>query len=286
MAKNLMSGAVDGELSEIEHYYFDQHIESCERCRNEFELEKLTQAYFKGRVGLLEPPDDLLESIRISLSREDALRTNREKIHRPSFRRYLQPALGIAMVVVLIIVAVLTRKPDRATFESSGQLQTTSPPQSTDALIFSDSDFQNLLKGEFRAQITAHDADDIIEFIKQKAGFSIPIPVIHNADWIGGNVTTLENEKIITVAYKVGPSYIYIYAFPTELAHSKTISLSLGCINSLDKNAWFWSQSSKGDLQVAWKYKNHVCVATSNLNKNNLIAYLKTSKGINENDWQ
>jgi len=284
-AKDLMSGAVDAELSAEEFAYFDQHIESCETCRNEFELEKLTQAYFKGKVGMLDPPEDLLESIRFRLSYEDATRMRQEPFPQLSYRRYFWPALGIAIVLIFIITVFVT-KSHRTISEFPEKSLVTTDSQTQDALEASEYDFQNLLKGNFHPQFETQTSEAVIGFIKQKAGYSIPLPVVHNADWIGGSVTTLEKEKVVNVAYKMGKFYIYIYAFPTTLAHSKAVSLSLECIGTLDKNEWFWSHSSEGNLQVAWKFKNHVCVATSNLGKNDLVAYLKTSNGIDDKGWQ
>ncbi|MFZ1081734.1 MAG: anti-sigma factor [Candidatus Kryptoniota bacterium] len=285
-ANALMSGAVDRELSAEEFSYFDQHIEGCETCRNEFELEKLTQTYLKDRVALLDPPDDLLDSIRARLSEVDSVPVDNGQLTRLSSHRYLWPALGIAAVLVFMIISVFTKKSDKMSTEFSQQLPATTTPQTQDALEFSEYDFQTLLKGGFNPQVKTHDADDIIKFLKERAGYSIPLPIIRNADWIGGSVATLATEKVVNVVYKMGGAYIYIYAFPTLLAHSKVVSLSHECIKALDKDEWFWNQSSTGNLQVAWKHENHVCVATSNLDKGELIAYLKTIKGIEDNSWR
>jgi len=284
-AKELMSGAVDNELSEEEYSFFDRHIESCKTCRNEFELEKLTQTYFKEKVGLLDPPDDLLESIRERLSEEDAIHVNRRQIPILRFHRYLWPALGIAIISIFVIVSAFLRKSDKPTSEFSEEFPFATMQHTTDALILSDYGFQNVLRGEFHSQITTHNADNIIEFIKRKAGYSIPLPVIHDADWIGGNVTMLQKEKVVNVVYKMGKSYIYVYAFPTSLAHANQVSLSRKCIKTLDRNEWFWNHGTKGELQVAWGYKNCVCVVTSNLDQSNLMTYLKTSKDIGDNGW-
>lgn len=285
-AKELISGAIDSELSAEESSYFDQHIESCEICRNEFELEKLTQIYFKDRVGLLDPPDDLLGLIRARLSEEDSMPVSGEQSIRVTFHKYLWQALGIAAVLVLVIVSLFTGRPGKVTSDLSQQPPATTILQTQDVLKSSEQDFQNILKGEFNPQVKADNAGRVLEFIKQNAGYSIPLPVIHGTDWIGGGVATMETEKVVSVVYKIGTSYLYIFAFPTLLAHSKAVSLSHECIKALDENQWFWKKSPKGNLQVAWKYQNHVCIATSNLGKGELIAYLKTIKEISDEGWR
>lgn len=284
-AKELMSGAVDGELSATEYSYFDRHIRSCKTCRNEFELEKLTQAYFKDRVRLLDPPVDLLDSIKSRLSEEDQAHMTESQHSRLSLHRYLWPAIGIAAIFVFTIVTIFTTKSEKEEPALSQQLSVTKFPPTKDALAFSEYNFLNLLKGEFNPQIKSQDAADIINFIKQKAGYSIPLPTIRNADWVGGSVTALEKEKAVDVVYKAGSAFIYIYAFPTTLAHSNAVSLSLECIKALDENDWFWSKGSKENLQVVWKSENHVCVLTSNLDKKELTNYLKTIKGFGDSGW-
>jgi hypothetical protein len=284
-AKELISGAVDGELSAREYSYFDRHVKSCKTCRNEFELEKLTQLYFKDRVRLLDPPDGLIDSIRSRLSEEDQTRVSESRIPQPSFRRYLWPAVGIAAVLVFAVTILFTINSRKETSIPPQQLSVTTTPQTKDALSFSEFNFLNLLNGEFNPQIKSHEAADVINFIKQKAGYSIPLPTVRNVDWIGGSVTALESEKAVDVIYKAGSAFIYIYAFPTTLAHSNVVSLSLECIKALDENEWFWSKGSKGNLQVVWKSEDHVCVLTSNLDKKELTTYLKTIKGFNDSSW-
>jgi len=288
-AKELMSGAVDCELSTDESSYFDRHIQRCELCRNEFELERLTRIYFRERVGLLEPPDDLLDSIRERLSEEDRLsatRINEKHAPRIRFRRYLWPELAIAAVLIVAIVTVFNSLHYKTAFEFSHRSPAVSNSQTNDALDFSENDFQNVVNGKFNPDFKSHETSDIIKFLKANAGYSIPLPVIRSAEWIGGSVGTLEAKKVVDVVYKVGSSYLFIHAFPTSLAHSGAVSLSRECTKALDQNKWFWKQTSSGHTQVTWKDRNHVCVATSNLDKSELVASLKSIEGIEKGDWQ
>jgi predicted anti-sigma-YlaC factor YlaD len=277
--KELISGAVDGNLSAEELSYFGRHVESCESCRTEFELERLTKNYFKGKVRLLEPPEDLLEKIRSRLDYEDSLQMRREHLPRSGARTFLWPAVGIAAVVVLTMITIFTRKSARVVTESSRGIPAASEVQTRDAFALAVSGFENLLAGEFQPQIKTQAVDEIIGFVKHNAGYSIPLPVTASADWVGGSVTTFGKEKIVKVAYKMGTHYIYIYAFPTQLAHSNAISLPRECIGTLDKSEWYWRNISKGGLQVAWMYKGVVCIATSNLERKELSTYLKEPRG-------
>ncbi len=284
-----MTGAIDNVLSGEEFLYFDQHVEDCESCRDEFELERLTKTYFRDRVKLIDPPTDLLDSIKARLAEEDRTRPRELRSPGLSFRRYLWPALGTAAAMAVMILVLIVMKSGRSALQAPQQVSTTPVqqfPQTGDALELSENDLQMLLSGQFSPQIKTRDVNSVDEFVKREAGFSIPLPEIRDADWIGGSVAALKDGKVAHIAYKVGGSYLVIYAFPSLLAHSQTISLSLGCIRALDENRWFWNQSSTGNLQAVWKYKNRVCVASSNIDKHDLIAYLKTIKGVGDEGWE
>ena len=290
-AEELMSGAIDNELSPEEFSYFNHHIESCETCKNKFELERLTQSFFKDKVKLMDSPADLRQKVRSRLSEVDRIQLINIRRHQLIFRRYLWPVVGIAAVFILAIVTLFTKKANNGTVELSHQspvsTEITAPQfsQTKDALESSQLDFQNLLNGKFIPQIKSNDVDNVDRFITENAGYSIPLPIIHDVEWIGGSVASLETQKVVRVAYKMGLSYLYIYAFPTLLAHSNAVTLSLKCIKALDGNNWYWDERQNGNLQVVWKYKNRVCVATSNLSRKDLTTYLKTLKGVTEG-WQ
>ncbi len=66
-SRDLMSGAVDDQLQSGESRHFNDHIEICGRCRDEYDLEKLTKAYIKRKITYVDVPYDLEQTIMAQL---------------------------------------------------------------------------------------------------------------------------------------------------------------------------------------------------------------------------
>ena len=79
------------------------------------------------------------------------------------------------------------------------------------------------------------------------------------------------------MVYKIGEGYIYIYSFPKDAMASNDVSLPSSCADAIQKNQWYWGMDQNGDTQAVWRTDDHVCVATANLEKKDLVNYLQTS---------
>ncbi len=143
--------------------------------------------------------------------------------------------------------------------------------------------FQDVLSGKFRPQVTALAMPDVESFIQKNAGYSVPLPPMQGADWIGGSVTDYSHNKMAQVIYKMGEQYIYICTFPEGSSRSRKTSFPPNCADALTNNTWFWGMDANGDTQAAWNHDGCVCVATSNLEKKDLIAYLDAPEGNSQN---
>ena len=64
---------------------------------------------------------------------------------------------------------------------------------------------------------------------------------------------------------------------PAEAVASKHVSLPSSCCAAIKDNRWYWGMDQNGDTQAVWSYNDHVYVATANLQKKDLIDYLRTS---------
>ncbi len=278
-SRELMSGAVDNELRKDESQGFYAHIEICGSCKDEYELEKLTKAYLRRKITLVDVPYDLKRSIMAQLSAEKSPKP-REGFFRKLFSSGIfQPILAVGVVAIIGIALFFANKsnvilpisPD----ESAGVVQASEQ----DALLLAMNNFQDVLSGKFKPQITAITTSDVSAFLNQNAGYSIPLPSVPSADWVGGSVTSTDGGKVTHVVYKIGEGYIYIYSFPEAAIATKDVSLPSSCTEAMGKDKWYWGMDENGDTQAVWRSDDHVYVATANLEKKDLINYLKTSDG-------
>ena len=278
-SRELMSGAVDNQLLKNESQGFYEHIEICGSCKDEFDLERLTKAYIRRKITLVDVPYDLEQAIMAQLFAEGGLEFNPGFFTQLFSSSIFQPVMAVGVMFVLAIILFYANKPNliMPTFPAE-QLVVTAPSQQ-DGLSLAENNFQDVLSGKFKPQVTAIDMADVASFIKQNAGYAIPLPTVPSADWVGGSVSSQNGNKVARVVYKMGENFIYIYSFPKQLMNSKNISLPSNCVDAINKNAWFWTMDSDGDTQAVWSYDDHVCIATANLGKNDLVGYLKTESG-------
>lgn len=272
-----MSGAVDNELRQDESKGFFEHIEICARCRDEYELERLTKSFIRRKVTFVDVPYDLEKSILAQISSEGAVSLKPGFFSGLFANPILQPIMAVGVVLVIAVVLFFANRPDLISpLSSDASIEAIQGPE-LDVLTTAMNNFQNVLNGTFATQITSVKAADVSSFLARNAGFNLPIPSVPNADWVGGSVTTSNGNKATHVIYKIGEGYIYIYSFPAEAVASKHVSLPSSCCAAIKDNRWYWGMDQNGDTQAVWSYNDHVCVATANLQKKDLIDYLRTS---------
>lgn len=282
-SRDIMSGAVDNRLHGGESQNFYSHIEICGSCRDEYELEKLTKAYIKRKITFVDVPYDLERTIMAQIATDQSSGRQKWFFARLMSSATFQPILAVGIVFVIAIMLLFANKPELIMPTIADRNPPAVQSNGGDVLSLGMNNFQDVLSGKFKPQITAVAMSNVASYISQNAGYSIPLPSISSADWIGGTVSNFGGEKMAQVVYKMGEQYIYICGFPKQAVASKTISFPSNCTEAMARNGWFWGQDANGDTQAVWSYDGHVCVATSNLEKKDLIAYLDGTKDGQEN---
>ncbi len=288
-SRDLMSGAVDNQLLHDESSEFQHHIEICGSCREEYELERLTKAYLRRKITFVDVPYDVERAIVEQFSSESQsaiLKPKEDKgggfISRLFKNRIFQPVLAVGMVAVIGIVLFFANKPNLILPNSKVPAEVLSTQE--DALSLAEINFQDVLSGKFKPEVTAVAMPEVASYISQNAGYTVQFPAVASADWIGGSVSNFSGNKMAQVVYKMGEDYIYICSFPKNAVDSKRISFPSRCSNAIENNGWFWSENSNGDIQAAWSDAGHVCIATSNLERADLASYLKSPSNKNEDN--
>lgn len=276
-SRELMSGAVDNELHKGESKGFYEHIEICGSCKDEYELERLTKAYLKKKLTLVGVPYDVEHAILAELSSQGTLKRKPGFFSRLYSNSIFQPVMAVGVVIIIAVALFFANRPNiimpLSSDESGGVIQASGQ----DVLLIAMNNFQEVLNGTFKPQITAITTSDVSAFLNQNAGYNIPLPSVPSADWVGGSVTKSDGSRITHVVYKIGEGYIYIYSFPKDAMASNDVSLPSICTDAIRKDEWYWGMDQNGDTQAVWRTDDHVCVATANLEKKDLVNYLQTS---------
>ncbi|MCL5266798.1 MAG: zf-HC2 domain-containing protein [Bacteroidetes bacterium] len=272
----LMSGAVDNELSKEEASEFYEHIEICGSCKDEFELERMTKSYIRRKITFVDVPLDVEAAIVEQITSYGAAELRPGFFPRLFSSNLLQPALAVVLVVVLAVILVFVNR-DNVIMPAQmvAPIETAQSSKMQDALTLAENDFQDVLSGKFKPQITAVGTSDVEEFLERNAGYKIAVPEVRSAEWIGGSVSTFNGIKIAHLLYKMGEAYIYIYSFPKDFAKSRQIILPHACKDVMKSKKWFWGMDSNGDTQAVWCSNDHVYIATANLGKRDLGTFLQ-----------
>ena len=267
----LMSGAVDNELSNEEASEFYDHIEICGSCKDEFELERLTKSYIRKKITFVDVPLDVESAIIEQITSYGGVELRQGFFPRFFSSNLLQPTFAVLLIVLMAVVLVFVNRDyvimPAPPIESIENAQSSNVQ---DVLTLAEDDFQNVLDGTFKPQITTGRTADVAEFINRNTGYNITVPEVPRAEWIGGSVSTFNGVKIAHLVYKVGESYIYIYSFPKGFAKSKKIFLPHACKRVMESKKWFWELDSNGDTQAVWCSGDHVYIATANVGKRDL----------------
>ncbi len=275
-----MSGAVDNELNRQESKGFQEHIEICGSCRDEYELERLTKAYLRRKITLVDVPYDLQSAILAQLSAEDTIGFEPGFFSRIFSNSIFQPVMAVGVVLIIAVALFFANRSNLilplSQDETIESIQATGP----DVLTMAMNNFQDVLSGKFKPQITATKVADVSSFLDHNAGYTEELPAIPDADWIGGSVANADGWKVTHVVYKIGEGYIYIFSFPREAVSSNHVKLPSDCSHAIKDNQWYWGMDQNGDTQAVWSEANRICVVTANLEKKDLISYLKTSDRI------
>lgn len=277
-SRDLMSGAVDNQLHSGETQNFYHHIEICGSCRDEYELERLTKAYIKRKITFVEVPYDLEETIMTRIAAEQSSERHNRFFARLMGNKTFQPVLAVGVIFIIAVMLLFANKQDLIMPTIADKSLPTVQFSKEDALSFAMNNFQDILSGKFKPQVTAVAMANVALYINQNAGYSVPLPAVASADWVGGTVSDYNGNKMAQVVYKMGEQYIYICSFSKQVVSSNKISFPSNCTKAMANNEWFWGQDANGDTQAAWSFGDHICVTTSNLDKKDLIAYLDDVK--------
>lgn len=113
-AQELVTGLIDGQLREPESAVLESHFKVCSKCRFALEQERnLKRAIFAAGTGL-RAPAELKEALRNDPRLFAETVPARHRVKHSWFAPWRLPALGMAMVLLLVAAAWLLRTAPRS----------------------------------------------------------------------------------------------------------------------------------------------------------------------------
>lgn len=280
--QELISPAVDGCLNAEELVQFNAHLEVCESCRYEYDIESATRSLVRSRVPLVRAPGALLERIAKCIELEE-MSSARPLLHRWRPRNAMfKPliAFGLACIAVFLLLNIRDTTPGQIATSSLYSLPT------NDVIHQSMRNYMGVLQGDIKPEIISEKPEDVKGFFSGKTEFDVLVPSIHECKLVGAGLNDYSGATLAHVIYSHNDDVIYMYeaCWETVMQGDKLI-LPEAAKGTLIQRAWFSSNQPEGYSIVLWRSGNTLCSAVAKMDEANLRSYLKGIDGTARYTW-
>lgn len=274
--QELVSAAVDLQLTESEQGAFKDHSVACSPCRKEFEAEAATKQLIIRRIRRVGTPPELVLSVSEQVRRgQSAGRASgiTDFLRKP----LVKPAFGFALAFLVIM------------FLLRGSTGDSSLPQAAflanDVILQSLKNHRALVEGEIKPQLSSSEPEQLASLFSGITDYSVHVPKMKNCRLIGGVQNEFAGTKIAHIVYAHDSDIVYIYqACWATVRKGEKLSLSDEAKNELNRTGWFSCSEPDGRSVVLWVKGRALCAAVSRMSKEDLVACL-TSDEPDKQGW-
>jgi hypothetical protein len=262
--QNLIVDAVDERLSENEKALFDDHIQVCPGCRNEYELDVITKNFIRHRLKREKTPADVVTLIKQEIESEAKAQSRNTGVI-VSFIR--SPWMKAAVVAFILVVAAFYMYIGRSSLYESGDL-------ANDLMAQSVENYSRVLNGSIQPDKISNNVHELRDFFDGRVDFPVALKPMKDCDWVGAVMSRHEGVPLAHLVYKVPQGIIYVYqANWKEVKEGKRIHLPKSAIASLGQTGWFADGSNEGYSVVLWLYgEDTICAAVASMDVQSLSA--------------
>lgn len=258
--------AVDRGLSGEPRNALFAHLDRCNPCRVEYELQLLAKQVLSTKIVKASTPDAVRSSILTALEREMQGPT-----FAGSFRTWFAPhRIALAGGFAAILLAALFFLPqslNEADFEHTS---------ANDVINRSVQNFSLVRSGEFKPSMIACYPDIVVGFFQEQGvDFAVSIPVDDSCDWYGAVSDTWDGVKQAHIMYKRGDDLLYVYEVSKDVALAgSALTLPAAARKSLAETGWYTDPQHQDCNVVLWVVNETLCAAVSTMNKDRMLAVL------------
>lgn len=263
--QELISSAVDLELTEGDMAAFKEHGHLCSRCRHEYEAEAATKSVVRSHAYHVRTPDDV--SRRIVERLDSASASSRSDWLTEFFRKPLiKPAVGFALAFVSVLV--LLEGP------SSDSRFTQASLISNDVILQSLANHRAVLDGHIKPDVPGEPAQ-LQNLFACITDYSVHMPRMKNCTLLGGVQNEFAGTKLAHLVYQNKNNIVYVYqtCLATVMKGEK-LCLSPEAKDSLEHTGWFTESEPDGRTIILWVKGRTLCAAVAQMSKDELMACL------------
>lgn len=265
--KEKISPAVDNRLTGNERRAFDHHIGQCPRCRNEFELERMTKHVVMNAILRSPAPAELSAHIVDQLPSPSGDIASKSWFERRRTLR-MKPALvaGTLAVAALLLFASLPLN----------RHHTHTSPNNNNIIHQAFNNYDAILAGTLKPEIASGNPADVKTYFAQRVTYPVRVPkAIDKCQLIGGMISDYNGKQIAHVVYKYDDQVVYLYQVEMSLDSGETtLTIPDEAREQLQKTGWYVLSQHPNCNLVMWVVDNTLCAAVADMEKNQLISYL------------
>ncbi|MBI4548409.1 MAG: zf-HC2 domain-containing protein [Ignavibacteriae bacterium] len=267
--QDLITPAIDGELEEKLKAQFHRHITECQRCRSEFELEHITKQLVRRQFQRVQAPQTLVSQIRTQFVPQSVssgtVSSNIFGFFKKASWKIAFAACGIAAaVVILLLLAPLKSHHSHA------------QPKDGNIIHQSYNNFDEVLKGIMKPEITTDDPATIKSYFAQRVNFKVNVPCMKRCKLFGALFSNYGTENIVHLLYKYDDDPIYLYQTSLQaVLAGQSLKLPPSAMEQLLRTGWYVENHLPECTLVIWIADSTVCSAVADIQKDKLLASLQ-----------
>lgn len=252
-----LCSVVDCRLSGKELEEFNQHTEICKRCKDEYDLERVTKKFLQSNLRPIPSPPYLEHSVLAHI--DSNINSGNIFAGLASFFGFITRRwyITVGLSTAVILIFVLTQNQSSHSHNS---------PNDNNFIHLVYNNFDAVQKGEMASFTQTHN-------------HQVKIPQLKDCSLVGGCVTAEKGQQVTHSVYKMENCIIYCLQINFDsIKTNPNLTLPSYVFEQLKETGRYVSDMHKCCSVILWVKDNNLFAAAAEMDKNNLMAYLTDSE--------
>jgi anti-sigma factor RsiW len=268
--QELISAAVDRQLTKSESAAFAEHGRLCGACWYEYEAEAATKSVVRLRARRERTPELVAQRVILQIGGGGLYGIPRwfvEFVRKP----VLKPIVGFALAFIAVILFL--QGPHTSSLISQASLVP------NDVILQSLMNHRAVLDGKIKPQVISSEPAQLESLFSQITDYSVHLPHMKNCRLVGGVQNEYDGTKLAHLVYQRDTDIVYVYqtCLATVLKGDK-LRIPYQAREALEHTGWFTESEPDGRTVVLWERGRTLCVAVSRMSKDDLMACLTSDQ--------
>ncbi len=263
--QELISPAVDLQLTDGEMTAFKEHSRQCSSCRYEYEAETATRSFVRARARRVRTPDHVVRRVTEQLRHADP--ASRSEWLLEFFQKpYVKPAVGFALAFASVLI-LLKGSTSESPFTQASLA-------SNNVILQSLTNHKAVLDGHIKPQASG-EPGQLQSLFAGITDYNVHMPEMKGCELLGGVQNEFAGTKLAHLVYQHNNEIVYVYqtCLATVMKGEK-LCLSAEAKDSLGSSGWFTESEPDGRTIILWVRGRTLCAAVAQMSKEELMACL------------